>query len=932
MFTWIPLHTEAATRLLEFENKQGEIIALLTDMEQQGLSVVPLTDRPAEGQQEPLTCIDPFTFFAVFNRSLKYENRLKNWAYLKERWAMSSALPRDFDGIPTVMSQNAWFFPFKSERRPDDITALWALAQAVVKQGWSGVSAELFDRCLDIQSVGVAKLTSGVFWLAPTQCLPLAATTVEYLRANNVWAEVTGKASLDGVLAAVRAKLSADFVQESHNAWRYCATKVDQTFQVDAATRSKLWAAFTRQYPGFVDFGNPGEKFEKEETAYKRRGLEKFAQLGGRTEVKRLLEAGDPAAALQLITKSASLNIVSHMSWRPSMGADRPDVLGDVLSGFLEATERPYAGFDSVLPIFNALYRNGLEPAWDTISDVLWALRPDDYFPVKITYYRELASKLGWELSTGRASVEGYLQIMRFGLAMWEIASSKGPRDWVDVQSFIWGLCRSYNSEAGESAAMPAKAVWIIAPGEKARLWDEFHRDGIVGIGWDHLGDLNQYHSKRDIEAALREADQSTNRRSNDALCCWQFAHDIQVGDIVLAKDGRYNLVGVGRVKSDYQHRHNREEYHHVREVTWLKKGEWEIEDALNVKTLTNVTPYPDFVGKVLSTIGEPSLYAELFGTEIDSNDVKLPLAVEEQRAAIAAEPFDRGAALARLFMSDQTFDTIIEQLRRKKNAILQGPPGVGKTFVAETVAYALMGSRDPDRVQMVQFHQSYGYEEFIQGLRPTANGTYIVRPGVFLSFCRKASADSRPWVFIIDEINRGNLSKIFGELMMLIEHDKRDARYQLPLAYSEPGDADAEFFVPPNVYIIGLMNTADRSLAMVDYALRRRFAFIPLRPEICSDKFKRHLLGCGVDETIVSPLVAGLNSLNEQIAADRADLGEGFCIGHSYFCPPGETTDHRAWLSGVLDYEIKPLLEEYWMEQPERSAEAIARLKNLFL
>lgn len=198
----------------------------------------------------------------------------------------------------------------------------------------------------------------------------------------------------------------------------------------------------------------------------------------------------------------------------------------------------------------------------------------------------------------------------------------------------------------------------------------------------------------------------------------------------------------------------------------------------------------------------------------------------------------------------------------------------------------------------------------------------------LFLSFCQRAADDDRPWVFIIDEINRGNLSKIFGELLMLVEADKRNADYAMPLAYSE--SSAPKFFVPSNVHIIGLMNTADRSLAMVDYALRRRFAFVSLRPEIESPKFKAHLLEKNVPEKLVLALVGALVRLNDEISRKDADLGEGFCIGHSYFCPGEAPPNQRAWIEEVLEFEVKPLLQEYWMDRPEKAAAAVADIRKL--
>ncbi len=924
MFSWQPIYEEIALHFINYESRQTEVINLLDRMTETGLNVIFTTDQLSDGTKGRLEEIDPFTFFSSFNRSTTNKKRIEVLKFLKKEWNLNSPLPQDFSGIPIVNPQAAWFFPYAKERSDTDVPNLWKLARFAIEDRWDQCAPDLFDKCLQIKGVGIAKLTTGLFWLAPSRFLPIPATSKAYLENHGISAKVVDKASYDALMSKVASTLSSDFLTESHKAWLHTYVENAVRYDFDEATKNKIYAALKVDLPDFENFANPGDHLEQHELKYKRQGLAKFEQLGGRSEIAKLVESGRAKEALDIIQKCTALNIASFQSWRPSFGEDDPEAVQAVLKACLQATETAYAGYDTLLPIFDAIDIHGLKPAWDTLSVVLWSLRPEDYFPIKISYYRNLGEKLGYPLPKGRPSVVNFDHVIRFGRAFWKTLEKFGPSDWIEVQSIIWVLSRNSLVSDGEDTS---RRIWSVALGEQGRLWDNCYENGIMAIGWDYLGDLTDYTIKQEVESAIHKHRDSNSRPTNDALACWDFVNKIEKGDVIIAKSGTNKILGLGKVISDYTYDSTREEYHHVRQVAWIKRGEWTAPSDLPIKTLTDMTPYPDFCKRLLNIVGQSALAEELFGnSEVEEIDaiIEDELVVEEE---IPTRPFDRAKALQSLFMPDETFDNMLTQLRRKKNLILQGPAGVGKTFVARTLAHALMGEKDESRVEMVQFHQSYGYEEFIQGLRPTSNGSYTLREGVFLRFCQAAMEDKeREYVFIIDEINRGNLSKILGELMMLIESDKRNERYAMPLAYSDPGIS--KFFVPSNVHILGLMNTADRSLAMVDYALRRRFAFYSLKPEFLSPKFKTHLLNSRMPESLANGLISAIETLNTEIRENHMDLGEGFCIGHSFFCCNNGEEPNLDWISDILDFEILPLLQEYWMESSDQADNLIEGIK----
>lgn len=440
---------------------------------------------------------------------------------------------------------------------------------------------------------------------------------------------------------------------------------------------------------------------------------------------------------------------------------------------------------------------------------------------------------------------------------------------------------------------------WIYSPGDNASMWDEFYKSGIMGIGWDDVTDLKGFSSKEEIKDYMKKVYDPSYSYKNNAHCLWQFANEIKVGDVIFVKKGMHKIIGKGIVTSDYIYDTSRSTYKHIRKVDWQNKGEWEHPGQAVMKTLTNISAYPDYVQKLLA------LFAEDTSEEVsEQKEIKYPL-------------YSKDDFLNEVYMDEDTYNTLTELLEAKYNVILQGAPGVGKTFAAKRLAYSIMGQKDTSRVAMVQFHQSYSYEDFIQGYRPSKDG-FELENGTFYKFCKEAEEDNeRPYFFIIDEINRGNLSKILGELMMLIEKDKRGEK--IKLLYSNEW-----FTVPQNVRIIGMMNTADRSLALMDYALRRRFAFFDFAPAFSSEGFKNYLAEKNSQK--LESLITAVESLNNTISSDES-LGDGFRIGHSYFCTDGEITDE--WLKSVVEYEVIPLIKEYWFDEPTKVRDWSATLRS---
>ena len=456
------------------------------------------------------------------------------------------------------------------------------------------------------------------------------------------------------------------------------------------------------------------------------------------------------------------------------------------------------------------------------------------------------------------------------------------------------------------------RRYWLYAPGEGAAKWEEFQTAGIMAINWAKIGDLAAFSSVEEIIDALesRYGDQG-GHPTRAAGMNWDFIHTVRPGDVVYARRGLTELVGRGIVCSEYRYDDSRASYRSVRDVEWTHVGSWPLNRRVGQVTLQRVSEHTTYNSEQLESIFKNQ----------DQQSASVSPAPETKPGEDAPESYTRDDFLGEVYVEPADLENMLGLLRRKKNLILQGAPGTGKTFAAKRLAYALMGEKDDSRVEVVQFHQSTAYEDVVVGLRPTSDGGFAPEEGVFARFCRKAAKDpGRDHVFIIDEINRANVSKVFGELLMLIESDHRGETLRLPVS----GKLLA---VPGHLHIIGMMNTADRGLALIDYALRRRFAFLEMKPALDHPGFLAHLDRVG--NRRLRDLVDVVRRLNTRIEEDAA-LGPGFRIGHSYLClPPGSTDDDVA---SVICHELEPLVREYWFDDRDAMNSGVAELRSVLL
>ena len=544
--------------------------------------------------------------------------------------------------------------------------------------------------------------------------------------------------------------------------------------------------------------------------------------------------------------------------------------------------------------------------SFNNLSLALYWIDPDKYFPLN-TLNTKLLRMYGLPDDISLCSYQDYDTIMNKIRDM----QTKGV---LPYQSF---------TEITDSAIKLAdtRKIWMWL-GDEDTLKNNYLACGDFAEG---KIDFASYKSRRDFFITYKKAKGTSD--VNIPAACWEFINEANIGDIVVVFSNRIEsgkrfhlLYGWGIITSKC-------EFNYQEENPVKRHVEWDASSLNNIQRESLSTNHHFFhsvdgieaanIIKLMNIRIEKS--EEISIDSVHQSQQLVPVQtqiIDKSLNHHQSEKYSKTIFLEEVYVSCFDYERLKSLLLRKKNLILQGAPGVGKTFAAKRLAYAIMGEKDDSKVIQVQFHQNYSYEDFVMGYKPNEDGGFELKNGVFYRFCKRAAADrEHKYFFIIDEINRGNLSKIFGELLMLIENDYRDKPIQL--AYK-----DEIFSVPSNLYIIGMMNTADRSLAMIDYALRRRFSFFEMKPRFNNPVFEEEIKK--KMDPHLDNLVNAIVELNKIIENDDS-LGSGFCIGHSYLCNLG----YHYELENIVEYDIIPMLREYWFDNDNLFNQEVQKLRT---
>ncbi len=882
VYDWKPIYQELATKLLAFEQDRGP---LLDHLRKQAESVEGFKslkgDRFADGSTGFIRDICPLTTFAMFNRSSRPDKRIEMIRVLQDLVGGVEALPTAFSGIPLVHAQASWFYLYDKNRDPSQIDSLWRLWRAglVLADDDNDASRASFVAAFDDthgRPCCAWGLTFALFWARPDYFVPLDGRSRATLRAagfelgdDGPNGRVSGENYLS-VCDEVRDAISGD---------------------------APLWPSIAEMSHGafVIDARDGGEDSESEEAE------DVTSSAGGRVW---LVAAGNDGKkwsdwkARGIVAVSFEDVDLRQFETRADLQKRLVEIRGD--------ESNP---------------RNDSKACWE----FLHAMQPGDEVFAK----DGLTSVVGYGRVTG-----GYRFVARDGYCherevewiatdrvVLPATSKQLPRktltDVTDDATAIATLRALFglSNNGGSASATTAPARTFLFTWNPER-WE-----------WPEL---------EASAAALARGEQLPADKWNTGS-----RHDLREGDrFFLLRQGSAprGIIGSGRVLGPpVEQIHWEEERAAAGDTTRSAPIAYETlvsrdrlltVEALKAAGLEGVrwNPQssgtqipPEFVAQV-----EAAWQAHLEGRTVASAG-----------AVRAVEPYGLDELEGEgCFVPRARVESIVGRLRSKKNLILQGPPGTGKTWLAKRLGDLLVGHRNSGRVRVVQFHPNVSYEDFVRGYRPGSDGRLRIVDGLFMEAVKAAKArPDLPMVVVIEEINRGNPAQVFGELLTLLEASKRHPESAIELTYANPdeggGDSRGAVHLPPNLYVIGTMNTADRSIAMVDIAFRRRFTFENLRPAL-DEAWLAFVERHGLPRPFANRVRNAVESLNDAIAQTKT-LGPDYCLGHSFFTPHERLAEGAApdWFDGVVEAEVAPLLYEYWFDDHPGAARALAQLRD---
>lgn len=887
-FTWIPWFEEFADRLADFQDDRSPLVEIIIEFAaDEPLLHAFLGDEVEEGVKTPIRDIDPFTVFTVFCRGISDENRNNLLTRFADRLGVSAPVPNDVDGVPLANNQNAWFVSYEKDREPDDVDALWRVFAAAVSLSEDD-SAEnrrefeaAYDRALAVRKVRW-NLSSGLYWARPDDFMTLDGPSRQLLRERyGLDAPTDGAGYLE-----LRDRIREQFSQEgtsitsfpllSYAAW----FRGKQTAPKHDMSGFAYWAARMAES---VDLDEDEHDYKRETAALLRQARD--LALAGDSQWQTTLHSAlkstntlswqfiddvhkatlaDPDGML------AALNVVWQQPTVSVLDAFQEalrTVLGSVTPG--NATGLGAWLLMSVNLEENAPYSPTRSEKWYKLTGFKGpgsASSATSRYSRMLEFLDELQGALGRESGNefSRLEVQG---------AAWATTEHAVPSDWSrEDQEAL---------RAWRSTAQVAQRAWLLRPTNlSTRDWVA---NNYISLPATNLGDVAAGSKEKLVKEAVDVGYQHEDYSQRQSLTAeyYAFLTLMKSGDLVTAQSDTTVHVGVIESEPDYAGEPNDRLHRCV---------DWQAE-----------VPVADLAATVLGLL------------DLQGNVVDVTQGLEELRALLDVVPPPPNPAdlrfptiskdfAAGLNMDVAPIQEIVDLLGSRRQVVFYGPPGTGKTYLAMKLARYLVGPEDRSRVQLVQFHPSYAYEDFFEGFRPTetkqGEATFELAPGPLRRIAKDAKANpDKPYILVIDELNRANLAKVFGELYFLLEYRKESIQLQY-----NPTEA---FQLPPNLFFIGTMNTADRSIALLDAAMRRRFSFVELHPDEppVRDVLSRFLSAKGAD-TERARLLATLNAAIEE--QDR-DLR----IGPSYLMREEAATE--GGLNRIWKYDLMPLLEEHY-------------------